>query len=99
MGTRLLHALQEGILLGVKWGVALILIAGIIIAIVGDYGLTRQATAWLMQPTGITDPKGQVLTREDLIDRCIRDLIQRQAAAGAPTGAVPAPAPPPAAHK
>ena len=90
MWSRLKAAAAEGLILGVKYGVALLVLAFLLLWAVGDYATVRGSTAYLRTTTSeVKGPQGQPLSRMDLIDMCIRDLVARQQAA-----AKPAPAPP-----
>jgi hypothetical protein len=94
MGDRLRQALADGVVLGVKLGITLLVVAFVISWAAGDYLVTRGAATYLRTVTEVKDAKGQPLTRMDLIDLCIRDLVARQSAA-AKDLAPPAPQKPP----
>lgn len=73
------HALHDGALLGIRLAV-IVVVVGLGWLIVSDYRNVRASARYLDAPTGVTNAQGQMLTRRDLIDLAIRDVVQRQQA-------------------
>ena len=93
MRDRLRQAFADGVVLGVKYGITLLIVGFLILWALGDYMQTRSAATYLHTVTEVKDGKGQPLSRTDLLDACIRDFVSRQQAASGPS-LVPAPKPP-----
>ena len=89
MWSRLRQALADGVVLGVKAGITLLVVAFLILWAVNDYTTVRGSAAYLRTVTDVKDAKGQPLSRMDLIDACIRDLVARQSAAAKPAPPTP----------
>jgi hypothetical protein len=78
MVEQLKTAARDGVVLGVKYGLALLMVGAILTWMAGDYASTRQATLFLNQTVaGLTSPQGKPVTRADLIDATLRDYVQR----------------------
>lgn len=76
-GGEIRQALHDGALLVVKLVVVTLVVLGLLLA-ARDYQMSRSAAIYLDAPTGVTDPQGHMLTRRDLIDLAIRDVVERQ---------------------
>jgi hypothetical protein len=92
MWPRLKTALADGVVLGVKYGITLVIVGFLLLWAVGDYLQVRAAATYLHTVTDVTDQKGNRLTRTELIDQCIRDVVSRQQAAQRVQPAPPPPA-------
>ena len=93
MWSRVKVALADGVVLGVKYGITLLVVGFLLLWAMSDYGQVRGSSTYMHTVTEVKDAKGQPLTRMDLLDACIRDLVARQSAAQGSTS--PAPQKPP----